>query len=188
MPTEDIIACYLGTDATTTLIGFEKAHGWIVIDRFDDTPDADDFERFSSTVLDWAETTYRPDAFVVLDTETDTDLTEVLPGHPIGKADLPTLETLPGIERVHPIFCYADTHEIIALLTFQTKSGDPESFTMTNYAYDPEQQYWNQIERAAIGPAEDIEPAEDIDIHQWIEAHYDMDEVVAVSPAPLDEL
>lgn len=186
-PIEDIIACYLATDATATLVAYADTGGWTIIDRFDDGPDLGDFDRSSTAILDWADRTYGADNVVVIsDDESADSLVHLLPEHPIGKADLPTLETLPGIDHVHPIFCDAETHEIIAILSFQTDPIDPAALSMVNYAYHPTQQSWKEIERAAIDSDRDLVPDEDLTIHEWLKDHYNMDNLQAISPKPLD--
>lgn len=82
------------------------------------------------------------------------------------------------------MFCYADSHEIVAVLTFQIDPENPEAFIMENHGNHPDVPSWQQIERASIGDEHDIDPAEDLTLHEWIQQHYDTDELLAISPDP----
>lgn len=184
-PTDDVIAFYLATESETRLVGYGGETGWIILETLEQSAETDSLERAADAVIDWAEATHGSDSVIVISVQdTDDGLERLLPEHPIGKGDLSTIETLPGIAAVHPMFCYAESHEIIAFLSFQVDPTAPDAVIMANYAYHPRDQSWTQIERAIIAGDQDVNPAEDVTIHEWIERQYDMADLLAISPDP----
>ncbi len=184
-PTDDVIAFYLATESETRLVGYGADTGWTILETLEQSDDPGALERAAGTVINWAEATHGSDSVIVISARNASDgLDRLLPDHPIGKSDLSTIESLPGIAAVHPMFCYAESHEIVAFLSFQVDPTDPDATIMANYGYHPHDQSWTQIERAIIAGDQDVDPAEDVTIHEWIERQYDMADLLAISPDP----
>lgn len=186
-PAEEIIACALTTESGRQLLGYHAAaETWRIITTMSLDASPEELDRISDTVIDWVTSTYDPNDVIIIDTTGSSDPVEaILPAHPLGRDDLPTLESLPGVDAVHPMFCLEDTHEIIALLTFQATPDAPDEFILANYGYDPDGSTWQQIERARAGATEAPPDPDGLTIHDWIPDHYDMNTVLAISPDPL---
>lgn len=186
-PAEEIIACALTTDSGRQILGYHAAtETWRLITTMSLDASTAELDRISDTVIDWVTSTYDPADVIIIDVTGSSDPIEaILPEHPLGRDDLPTLESLPGVDAVHPMFCLEETHEIIALLTFQAVPEAPDEFLLANYGYDAEASAWQQIEQARVGTDAAPPEPDGLTIHDWIADKYDMDTVLAISPEPL---
>lgn len=184
--TEEIISCAINIESGWKLLGYEEGSNWSVIDSFSGQTDVEGLDRVADRVLQWATETYDSSEIAIISPDDiDQEFAAFLPHQPLGRNNIALLESLPGIDDVHPLFCKADSHEIVALLTFQRDLDRPEGFTLANYGFEPESARWQLIERRIIDDTQETPDPEDLDIHIWVEDTYEIDDLVAISPDPV---
>lgn len=99
------------------MLGFtQESAQWEIIDPWPTEFDPVALDRLADRVLEWATTTYESSKITVIASDAQEDSLEAfLPAHPLGRDDMPLLESLPIIDTVHPVFCRADTHKIVVI-------------------------------------------------------------------------
>jgi hypothetical protein len=184
-PADSIIGLYLSVNNTVHLIGYEEQE-WAKLGSYE-LESSEALDRASDRLIEWALNHYDQADIAILvpdDAEHDAIL-DLFPDEPVGR-EIVSLEELPSIEYVHPLFCYQSTHEIVAVMITVTDPVDPSVATLYLVGYDADHSSWTAIQQVEFTEDEDVDTwmeDKELDaVYEWVVDRHPTHDIAVISP------